>query len=326
MQYHRILQGVAIPYSALISVIFGLMILSFPIGVYLFFDSQIGKSIDYALPITELDVIKHFDVKFLQGVSLGDIFIVAWVSFLIIFVISSMGPKKNLLAVLSPLMSGSYQSQNGNYIIHTIRWLSIIVVLSGAIDLIQQSVGISITPPVFENDLIGFFGVSTAPIIEEFGFRILLIGVPLFLFYSHKTSGRLFLKSLWSPAQNLPITDSKKAIILVVVVGVLFGASHILSDQWSSGKFAQAAMAGIIIGWVYYRYGFAASLLIHWATNYVVFSYAYMVSSITETKVAEAFSQSLIQTIEIILVACGILSIVVMILEYRKNRLRLENL
>lgn len=322
MQDHKILQGLAIPYSALISVIFGLMILSFPIGAYLFFNSQIGKSIDYALPITELEFVKQLDLDWLSWLGIGDVFIVFWAAFLILFVISSMGPKKNFLKVLSPIMSGSYESQDGSYLVQIIKWFSIIVVLSGAIDLTQQLLGITITQPAFENDLTGFLGITTAPIIEEIGFRIILVGIPLFLLYSHKASGKLFFKSLWNPSANLPITNPKKAIILVVIVGVMFGAAHVLSDQWSNGKFAQAAMSGIIIGWVYYRYGFVAALLIHWATNYVVFSYAYLVSSVNETRVMDSFSHSLIQTIEIILVLTGALAIALSILEYRKNRIQ----
>lgn len=320
MQGHKILQGIAIPYSALISVIFGLMILSFPIGAYIFFNSQIGKSIDYQLPITELEIARHFDLDSFSWLGIGDVFIVLWATFLILFVIASMGPKKNFLKILSPIMSGSYESQTGNYLIHTIKWFSIIIVLSGAIDAVQSGLGISINPPAFENDLIQFFDVTVAPIIEEFGFRILLIGVPLFLLYSHRASAKLFFKSLWNPSDNLPITNSKKAMILIVIVGIFFGAAHVMSDQWSSGKFSQAAMSGIIIGWVYYRYGFVAALLIHWATNYVVFSYGYLVSSVNETRITDAFSHSLIQTIEIILLITGILAIILMILEYRKNK------
>lgn len=319
MQGHKILQAIAIPYSALISVIFGLMILSFPIGAYLFFDSQIGKSIDYALPITELGFVKHLNTPWLAQIGIGDVFVVVWAAFLILFVIASMGPKKNFLKVLSPIMAGSYESQAGNYLVQTIKWFSIVIILSGAIDLAQQSIGIKITPPPFQNDLTGFLGLTISPIVEEIGFRIILIGVPLFLLYSHRASAGLFFKSLLNPSDNLPITNQKKAIILVVVVGIFFGAAHIIGDQWSNGKFAQAAMAGIIIGWVYFRYGFVAGLLIHWATNYVVYSYAYLVSSINETRVIDAFSHSLIQTIEIILVITGALAISLMVIEYKKS-------
>ena len=321
MQDHKILQGLAIPYSALISVIFGLMILSFPIGAYLFFNSQIGKSIDHALPVTELDFIEHLGLEWLSWLGIGDVFVVVWVTFLILFVISSMGPKKNFIRVLSPIMSGSYESQDGSYLVQAIKWFAIIVVLSGLIDLAQQGLGITITPPVFENDLTGFLGITVAPLVEELGFRVVLVGIPLFLLYSHRASARLFFKSLWNPSANLPITNQKKAIILVVLVGVMFGSAHVLSDQWSNGKFAQAAMAGIIIGWVYYRYGFVAALLIHWATNYVVYSFAYLVASINETRVMDSFSHSLIQTIEVIIVLTGALAIALSILEYKKSRL-----
>jgi membrane protease YdiL (CAAX protease family) len=301
------------------------MLLSFPIGAYIFFNSQIGKSIDYALPITEIEFIKHYNLDALSWIGIGDVFIAAWAAFLVLFAIASMGPKKNFLKVLSPIMSGSYESQTGNYLVQTIKWFSIIVILSGAIDLIQQNIGINITPPPFDNDLLGFLGITIAPIIEEFGFRIILIGVPLFLLYSHRASAGLFFKSLWNPADNLPITNPKKAIILIVIVGIFFGAAHIFSDQWSNGKFAQAAMSGIIIGWVYYRYGFVASLLIHWATNYVVYSYAYLVASVNDTKVMDSFSHSLIQTIEVILVLTGALAVALTILEYRKSKVTMKD-
>ena len=80
-------------------------------------------------------------------------------------------------------------------------------------------------------------------------------------------------------------------------------------------------MSGVIIGWVYYRYGFVAALLIHWATNYVIFSYGYLVSAVNEIKFADSFSHSLIQTIEILFVITGALSIAMMAISYRKKKL-----
>jgi membrane protease YdiL (CAAX protease family) len=218
-------------------------------------------------------------------------------------------------------MSGSQEPEGGNYLVHTIKWFSIIIILSEAINLVQQSFGITISPPPFGNDLVQLLSVTFAPIVEEIGFRIILIGVPLYLFYSHRASGKLFFKSLWNPSANLTIVDSKKIIVLIVVVGIFFGASHIISEQWSVGKFAQAAMSGIIIGWVYYRYGFVSSLLIHWATNYMIFSYGYLVSTVNEMRFADAFSHSLIQTIEVLFVITGALAIAMISIKYRKKKL-----
>ena len=57
-----------------------------------------------------------------------------------------------------------------------------------------------------------------------------------------------------------------------------------------SGKFAQATAGGIILGWVYLRYGIVVSLLIHWATNYFIFAYAHFISQINYVSLDIAFS------------------------------------
>ncbi len=299
------------------------MIFSFPIGAYLFFNSQIGKSIDYEFPLSELEVVQKLGLDFPSWMGIGDLFAAVWAFFLIIFTISAFGPKKNFARVLAPIMSGTHEMQEGNYLVHAIRWFCILIALSEAINLVQQGFGISITSPPFENDLVQFLSVSVAPIIEEVGFRVVLIGVPLFLFYSHKQSVRLFFRSLWNPSANLPITNHKKVIVLIVLVGIFFGVSHIMTEQWSQGKFAQAAMSGIILGWVYYRYGFVAAILIHWATNYVIFSYGYLVSAVNEIRFADSFSHSLIQTLEILFVITGVLSIGMMVISFRKKKLEI---
>jgi len=294
------------------------MAFSFPIGAYLFFNSQIGNDINYGYPWSGFEFLKHFGAA--GGVEIADVFIAAWVFFLIIFTISVLGPKRNFLKVLSKIMAGSYGAQSGNYLVQTVKWFSILIVLSEITDIVQQKFGIETTPPPFENDLLQFFGLTISPILEETAFRLILIGIPLFLWYSRRGSAGFF-RSLWNPS-NLPIEDSKKAIILIVVVGVFFGASHIISDQsWSNGKFVQAAISGIIIGWVYCKYGFVASILIHWATNYLIYSYGYFVSSVNDVPVSTAFSHSLLQTIEILFVITGLLSIFMLLLEYRQKRL-----
>ena len=53
---NNILHGFEIPLSALVSVIFGLMILSFPLGTYTVFNSNIGDDIDYNFPLEQFDI------------------------------------------------------------------------------------------------------------------------------------------------------------------------------------------------------------------------------------------------------------------------------
>jgi hypothetical protein len=295
------------------------MILSFPIGAYLVFNSEIGDDITYEYPMNDLNV-------FLAGVGfqvpvefeLGDGFIVLWCLFLILFAVAIFGPKKNFVNVLQSIISaGKYHQLQDNYIITAIKWFSILVVVSGVIISVQEFFGISVEKIEAPNQLVQFFQLLLAPLIEEIGFRVILIGLPLFALYSYKSSLRLFVKSLWRPSHHLRITDLKKPLLIIVIVGIFFGVSHVITGEtWSAGKFAQATVSGLIIGWVYFRYGLAPAILIHWATNYFIYSYAYIVADINKIPVETAFTHSLLYMLELMLIATGIISIVILALNY----------
>jgi hypothetical protein len=194
------------------------------------------------------------------------------------------------------------------------KWLSILILISAIINFIQESFGIVTIPPLGGNSLIQFFYVSLAPLLEEFIFRIILIGIPLFVLYSGRASIRYFVKCLWSPS-SLNILNSKKAILLIIFVGISFGFAHIaFSDSWSDGKFAQATAGGIILGWVYLRYGIVVSLLIHWATNYFIFAYAHFISQINYVPLETAFTNPLMSSLEWIFLFSGILGVSILLL------------
>ena len=310
------LQGLGIPYAALISIVFGMMILSFPIGIFIVFNSDVGEKINFEYPISGFNFfVGGLGYEVPIEFELGDAFMVIWILFLILFTISFLGPRKNLLKTLTPMITDGKLPSESNYLVTMIKWFSILVLISGIINYVQGYVGISIESPVYENELVHFFDVTVAPIIEEIGFRVLLIGLPLFAFYSHRTSVSHFFKSLWSPSDSLDVNDLRKAIILIIVVSIFFGIAHILSgESWSSGKFSQATASGIIIGWVYLRMGLVSAILIHWATNYFVFSYVYMIADFAEITIEQAFEHSLMLTFEMLFIALGIISITIMIL------------
>ena len=318
----NVLQTIGIPYSALISIIFGLMIVSFPIGAYVVFNSEIGDNIDFGFPLEKFDLfIAGINMEIPFEYQIGDAFVVVWCVFAVLFTIAIIGPKKSFLGSISGLLIREKNLTDANYLITIIKWFSVLVVISGVINFVQESFGIVTEPPESTNDLILFLAVTIAPIIEEIGFRVILIGIPVFLIYSFKTSIRSFFHVLWHPYENLHIVDNKKAILLIVLVGIFFGAAHIISGEpWSSGKFAQAAVSGIIIGWVYYRYGLIAAILIHWATNYFIFSYVFAISEINGISIESAITHTMVNTLEIILVVTGIVSISIIIMNYLNSK------
>ena len=315
---NKILHGLALSHAALILVIFCLMVLSFPIGAYLVFNSEIGDNLTYEYPMDGFSIFLAgigFDVPI--TFELGDGFIVIWCIFLILFATAILGPKKKIVTILQSMISGDKYKIQDSYIVATIKWFSILVIVSGTIIAIQEFIGISVEQPEASNQLIQFFDISLAPIIEEFGFRVMLIGLPLFMLYSHKSSFKFLIKSLWMPWQNLHNVNMKKALMLSVRVGVFFGVAHIFSDDaWNSGKLVQAVTSGIIIGWVYVRYGLVPAILIHWATNYFIFSYGYIIADINQISIIDSFSHSLLNTLELILIITGIISVAVLVMNY----------
>ena len=307
---NKILQAIGIPFTALLSVVLGLLLVSFPIGIYVVFESNIGDDINYEYPFSYLDIFEGTDLYQKNvDVSIGDVFTILWIFYAVIFVIAILGPKNGFLKSLSPIISLGRFGTSVNYMIGVTKWFSILILVSILINFIQEQFDIAITPPPMDNDLIQFFYVTLAPLLEEFGFRLILIGIPLFALYSLRSSVKYFLKCLWAPS-NLKIYDSRKAVLLIIFVGIFFGFAHIaFGDSWSEGKFAQAAASGIILGWAYLKYGFVTSLLIHWATNYFIFSYANFISQINFISIEDAFSHSLMSSLELLLLIAGIFSV-----------------
>ncbi|NIP62861.1 MAG: CPBP family intramembrane metalloprotease [Nitrosopumilaceae archaeon] len=301
-----------------------MMIMSFPIGAYVVFNTNVGDEINFEYPLDSLNLFAagiSFQIPF--DFVLGDVFVLVWSFYAVLFGVAILGPYNGFLKSLTQTLSFGKINTNSNYMFAIITWFSILVVVSGIINFIQEGFDVVIVAPEIENNLIQFYTVTLAPITEEIGFRVFLIGLPLFAIYSYKSSWRYFFKSLWHPDRHLHVYDKRKVISLVVAVAIFFGIAHvIMGDPWSNGKFLQASASGIILGWVYFRFGLISAILIHWASNYFVYSYANLISQVNEIAIQEAFAHSLFGTMELILVAAGVLSILILLIQrfYSKQK------
>ncbi len=322
MHTDKIIRVLSIPYSAFISVIFGIMIISFPIGAYLVFDSDIGKNINYQYPLDGLNFfVAGIGYKMPISFELGDAFIIAWSIYVVLFSVTLVGPLGSFTRTLTDIMSEGWRGVRENGLVNMITWFSILILSSVVIDFIQTGFGIKIEPPQFQNGLVQFFQMTASPLTEEMGFRVLLIGVPLFLIFSYHASWKLFFKSLWNPARYLHITDYKKTIVIIITVGIFFGAAHIVSGTpWSPGKITQATIAGIMIGWVYVRYGLGPAILVHWATNYFVYSYLFFIATSGQVPLSSEISNPFSDMLEQLLLVTGALAIAIKIFRHLKER------
>lgn len=315
------LRILGVPHAALLSVSFGLMAVSFPMGAYVFFeqsaDGDIGPGYPLDLAYPALSWME--DSAFRPSV--GDAFVAAWSLYAALFAVCVMG-KHGLAGSLSLVVSEGRETPSA--MLAVLRWLGIVVLASALIGGVQGLFGVGIDAPAFGSDLERFLGATLAPLLEEPAFRVLLIGAPLAAFAWRPGSMRSLVRALWRPHDAGPHNKAQVAV-LIAASAALFGASHVIGDNWSYGKAAQATVAGLILGWAYYRHGAAAAIVLHWATNYFVLSYAYMTARLTGTDITGAFEHNLLSTIEAVLLASGAASAVFVVARYKSSRAARQN-
>lgn len=278
------------------------------------FETDIGEEITHEIPASEMSAFGVYQYELLPDqVELGDVFMVVWTAYLVIFAVAISGPDKDIVASMRSMVYGV--ASGSNYMLHAIVWFAILVLVSSIIDAVQGQIGLTMTPPDIGNNLVQFHLITLAPLTEEMIFRVVLVGLPVFALYTHNISPSFLIKCLWHPARHLHILDTKKMYVIILAAGILFGVSHVISGEaWGAGKATQAAVAGIILGYVYCRHGLACALLVHWASNYFLYAYGNFVAHVGEWDVAEAFAQPFFETIHLILLVAGAIAISAMIM------------
>ncbi len=307
------------------------MFFSFVLGGYTVFSTELGAA-EIADPITFFSIfIFGLPFPIFTSITLGNIFSGLWSMYLILFVISLNGPKLSVFGVLQHIKKRNRFSLNENAIITVIVCFSIMLVSFYIIEFIQNQVGIPIGTTPQNTPIRAFIMMSIAPIVEEIGFRTTLIGGVVLFILMGRNNNLNSLKALWHPSKyleqnvNLHLNEYRWPIIFIILLsGFLFGVSHLAyGSSWAIGKLPSATIAGILLGWVYFKNGFPTAVMLHWSFNFLPGSYVYftcadIISIGTCNQVAE--SSFLVNAFEALLLITGILSIGMVILnKYAKH-------
>lgn len=145
---------------------------------------------------------------------------------------------------------------------------SVVLVTSLVIEMIQSSVGIETGMLETENQYVFFLGAIDAPLAEEIGFRVFILGIASFILYLAKTEKFNMTEALISLIHPYKIHDYEPGMRtlykLVVVQAFLFGFAHILGDGgWEIGKVTTASIAGLYLGYLFLKYGVTSAILGH---------------------------------------------------------------
>lgn len=299
-------------YAAVLGILFALMVLAFPLGAYVVFNTELGSAITHEFPLESFYMFfAGLPVDLPIHNQLGEIFIVLWSFYLLFFAILMLSPKKNILQSLVGTVRGEDVSKD-NALHMIIIWFAVLLVVSKALEFVQQSAGIGIGSVEFANPLIHFFNITAAPLREELGFRVILVGIPAYIMLAKRRSISSFFKTLWYPSNHTyfnPYTR-RKVFMLITFSAILFGIAHLFfGGGWSYGKITQAMIGGWIIGWLYYRYGLHAAILLHWSTNYFIFSYGYFGKTVWGFSESSTSNNPLLGGIDFLLTIAGIIAI-----------------
>jgi len=286
-----------------------MMLVSFPVGLYTVFGAHLSNNYTSSTTVSALNLDFVFaNVEMPVVGNLGSLFFVfsaIYLGFLLLAARQGAG----LLKALRASASEGYDALFKNPLTATLVLLGVTSLVTVLVDNLQANAGVatgSLTGDPFSL-LVNF---TLAPLLEEITFRLIMIGVPvliLSLIMFRELSPLKAAKALWRPSSVWDVdedegdvtvrsfeetspsmfpdspTDSLKVrairpvvYVFLVLSAFIFGYAHYASGVgWGPGKVSEAALAGLALGYLYVKYGFQTSVLMHWSINYVgsVFSF-----------------------------------------------------
>lgn len=109
------------------------------------------------------------------------------------------------------------------------------------------------------------FLLANASVWEELIVRVLLIGLPLLL-VDFLRRNRMYKWHSYLLGGGFKIGTPEA--ILVVVSAAIFGYAH-YAGGWGAWKIIPASAGGLAFGYLFLRFGLAASIMLHFATDYL---------------------------------------------------------
>jgi hypothetical protein len=277
---HRILGSVLAAFFLFLLLLTGLLVvLSFPVGVYTVFFTHLSNSTATTLghPFLWLGPIA---VLVPIPVMYGAAFVAAIIVYVAMFVLTVFQGRDLPSAVALGLRRG-YMEFLSNRALLTLVAIGFLVFTAGLINEIV-SVFVPIGNPfTSQDDLLTFVGLTLAPLREEFGFRALLIGIAAVV-VTLPRPGTSVLRTLWRPSVAYEGVDNNTVTLVVIwAAGAFsagtFGACHVAcgGGGWDIGKLPEAVYGGIVLAFLYIRYGFHVAVLAHWGIDYLPTVFAF---------------------------------------------------
>ncbi len=261
--------AVALVFAATLIFTAVLVAFSFPAGVYTFFFTRLSQNYTWATLARPYVWVGPLAV-WLPPVALGASFLAAVLAYALLFIYAFVSQVKPAKALLSSLRSGLSSFFTSPF------WVSLASIgfLVFTASLVDTLVSGTVAP---QDPLAELWSLTYAPLVEEVGFRVVMIGVVAAIL-SLDRGVRGFLKSLWRPAaayEGRASPGTKYFVVfLMAMSSLVFGYEHVLGG-WTAGKLVEATYGGVVLAYLYVKYGFYMSVLAHWGIDYFASVYSF---------------------------------------------------
>ncbi|MEM3386694.1 MAG: CPBP family glutamic-type intramembrane protease [Nitrososphaerales archaeon] len=190
-----------------------------------------------------------------------------------------------------------------------------LLLVNVVLEYVQTIFGVSTGSLPRGEPLLDFVLLTYAPLSEEFGFRLTLIGFAASLIPLYYGDFKSALYSLWRPSAYFSYRNLRvKSLLnsLIVFSAFMFSSAHVIyGGGWEFGKIIPSFVAGLCLGWLYVRWGFHAAVLLHLLFNYFAGSFDYFAELVASSSILDfvSFTVYSLGVIVLIWLALKVLSI-----------------
>jgi hypothetical protein len=255
-----------------------LAILSLPAGVYAVFFTTLTPGLGANTLVAMLFWVGPIPILLPYALPLGLLF-VSLVAVYASFIVISAYRKMNVPAAFSAGWRQGISALLSNDLVIIVVSIGFLTFTAYVVDILVAAGGVQIGG-LTGDTLSLFFSTTSAPLIEEFGFRVCIIGI-VALLLSKERSRRALLEALWRPASTYEKEEIRAGKVFalaaaLVISAIIFGLLHILSGSgWEIGKLPEATYGGLVLGYLYIKYGFHVAVLTHWGIDYLLSAFSF---------------------------------------------------
>jgi len=259
--------------------------ISFPAGLYAVFHGGLSSQVPpltYSTFVSTYLWIGPIPAFLPFAVPIGGLFVFLTVLYVGLFFLGALQPRSVVQAVHEAFRTG-IGALTSSPLIVTLVAIGFLRFSLDTIAAVSSAAAGPVGNPFTNYDpLLEFGSLTMAPLREELGFRLVLIGIVAFILCMGKPV-RQGLKALWKPSaayEGMLVGGATSTIIWLAMVAsaATFGVCHVNcggSGGYNWSYFPAAAWGGLVLGFLYVRYGLHVAILTHWGIDYLGSAYSF---------------------------------------------------